>query len=139
MRRSLTLVVVLVLLAGCAGDADDQTTTTQAGSPGTTAVPSPTTTIAAGATTTDSGAADVTIVISGFSFGPQRTVSVGDVIEVRNDDTFPHTWTSADGLWDSGTLSGDAVFRHTFDEPGEYEFFCTIHPGDMRGSIIVEG
>lgn len=137
MRTLALLGAAALVLAGCAGEADPTTTTqtdTTVGSVATTAAPA--TTVAPD--TTEPAEADFTITIAGFSFGPQLTVSVGDVIAVTNEDTFPHTWTSTEGLFDSGTLSGEAVFFHSFDEPGEYQFICSIHPGDMRGSIIVE-
>src|SRR5262245_20384686 len=44
------------------------------------------------------------IVISRFSFGDPITVPAGTTVTVRNDDSTIHTWTSDDGLWDSGPL-----------------------------------
>ena len=124
MRRLATIGIAVIMLAACDGGAGDPGTT---GAPGTTTAPD-----------TTLPSADATITISGFSFGPQLTVSVGDVVAVTNDDAAAHTWTSTDDLFDSGSLSGTAIFTHTFDQPGEYDFFCKIHPGDMMGSIIVE-
>lgn len=135
MRKLAMVGMAAIVLAACNGGGGD-TTTTQADG-GTATSPAPTTTSAPAPT--DPTVADATITISGFSFGPQLTVSVGDTVAATNEDALPHTWTSTDGLWNSGTLSGDTVFHHTFDEPGEFDFFCSIHPGDMRGTIIVEG
>jgi hypothetical protein len=53
-----------------------------------------------------------------------------------NRDIVRHTVTSSDGLFDSGRLSAGGRFNYTFDEPGTYGYFCTIHPL-MRGTIIV--
>lgn len=35
-------------------------------------------------------------------------------------------------------LVTEGTFSHTFDEPGEVTYICTIHPA-MRGAVIVEG
>ena len=78
------------------------------------------------------------IVISGFSFGEPITVAVGETVKIRNDDGAPHTWTSDDGLFDSGTLGQGEEFTFIFDEPGEFSFFCEIHP-EMTGTITVTG
>jgi plastocyanin len=87
---------------------------------------------------TDAAAADVTIVISGFAFGDPLTVPAGTTVAATNADGAGHTWTSRDGLWDSGTLRGSDVFTFTFETPGEYGFFCAIH-GSMTGTITVTG
>jgi plastocyanin len=84
---------------------------------------------------TNAGAA-AEIVISGFSFAEPITVSVGQTVTIRNDDAVAHTWTSDDGLFDSGTLGQGEEFTTTFEEPGEFSFFCQIHPA-MTGSITV--
>ena len=79
------------------------------------------------------------------------TVSVGTTVTWINSDGFiPHTvtagWpeTKTVGLdypggygFDSDIMSGDAVFEHTFVEPGEYDYYCQLHPW-MVGSIDVE-
>lgn len=97
---------------------------------------------ATGGTTTTSVAeaeppsADITI--SGFAFSDPITVVAGTEVTVTNEDGAGHTWTSNDGLWDSGTLRGGDTFSFTFDAPGEYSFFCAIHPS-MTGNLTVTG
>ena len=39
--------------------------------------------------------------------------------------------------FDSDFMSGDAEFEHTFEVPGEYDYYCQLHPW-MIGSITVE-
>ena len=39
--------------------------------------------------------------------------------------------------FDSDFMSGGASFMHTFDAPGEYDYYCQLHPW-MIGSITVE-
>lgn len=78
------------------------------------------------------------IIISGFDFGDATTVSVGDEVTVVNRDGSAHTWTSSDGAFDSGVISGGGSFSFTFDTAGEFAFFCAIHP-QMTGAITVTG
>jgi len=78
------------------------------------------------------------ILISGFSFGEPITVSVGQTLVIHNEDAVGHTWTSDDGLFDSGTLGLDEEYTTSLDESGEFAFFCRIHPS-MVGSITVTG
>jgi plastocyanin len=84
------------------------------------------------------GEASAGIVISGFSFGEPITVAVGETVTIRNEDAAAHTWTSDDGLFDSGTLAEGEEFTITFDEPGEFSFLCEFHPS-MVGTITVTG
>jgi plastocyanin len=59
-----------------------------------------------------------------------------------NRDRAPHTVTSGvvptpDGLWDSGALPIEVGgFTHVFNEPGEFPYWCQIHPF-MVGTVTV--
>ncbi len=45
--------------------------------------------------------------------------------------------TGPTGVFDSGIMMGDgSSFKHTFDQKGEYEYYCTLHPW-MIDKIIV--
>ena len=48
-----------------------------------------------------------------------------------------HTVTAADGSFDSGFLEEGDTWSYTFEEVGEYEYFCVPHPW-MRAKVIVE-
>ena len=131
MNRTLLLIATLALaITSCRGTADPTTTA----APTTTAPPAPTTTAPAPTTTV---AAEPLIFISGFRFQGADTVAVGTTLEVENRDSVDHTWTSVDDVFNSGTLGGGDTFTFTFDTPGEYAYFCSIHP-DMTGSITVQ-
>lgn len=118
-RVVLVLIPVALLVSACSGG-DTGTSTTAASA------------------TTAAADAGAEIVISGFSFGEAISVAVGQPVTVRNDDATAHTWTSDDGLFDSGTLAQGEEFTFTFDEPGEFSFHCEIHPS-MVGTITVTG
>lgn len=68
-------------------------------------------------------------------------VSSGDTISWVNLDSAAHTVSSTtdgkpDGVFDSGlVLAGDS-FQFTFEDPGEYPYFCIVHPW-MEGIIRV--
>ncbi|MEX2587379.1 MAG: plastocyanin/azurin family copper-binding protein [Actinomycetota bacterium] len=65
-------------------------------------------------------------------------VQVGDTVTWTNEDTLAHTVTDEGGEFDSGFLNTGESFSRTFDEPGEFEYFCTPHPW-MRARVIVSG
>jgi plastocyanin len=96
--------------------------------------------VVGGEVTVDAGesGSGALITIAGFEYSGAATVSVGVEVTVRNDDGVPHTWTATDGPFDSGTLGTGGEFTFTFDEPGEFAYFCSIHPS-MTGTITVEG
>lgn len=81
---------------------------------------------------------DATAVQAGFAaFGPARTeVLAGDSVVWRNVSVRTHTVTAADGGW-YGRLTLGATFRHRFDAPGTYAYYCTLHPF-MRGEVDVD-
>jgi len=69
-------------------------------------------------------------------------VAVGGQVIWDNVDTAAHTVTSgnpadgADGKFDSSIFMSGATFSNTFDEVGEYEYFCMVHPW-MNGIVQV--
>ncbi len=92
----------------------------------------------------------VEVEIQDSSFAPANvTVEVGDTVTWTQASSLPHSVTADDGSFDSspdcaggGECLGDGdVFSHTFDEPGEYAYYCRVHgaPGGvgMAGVITV--
>jgi len=70
------------------------------------------------------------------------TVNVGETVTWSNDDSAAHTVTSGtptggpDGTFDSSLFMADTTFSYTFDNAGEYNYFCMVHPW-MTGKIQV--
>jgi len=70
-------------------------------------------------------------------------IGVGGTVTWTNGDTAAHTVTSGsaengpDGTFDSSILMAGKTFEHTFEEAGEYDYFCVVHPW-MTGKVIVE-
>jgi plastocyanin len=85
-------------------------------------------------------AAPGAVTISNFAFGPPvLSVAPGTKVTWTNSDEEPHTVLSADGgqSFKSPALDTDDKFSFTFDKPGTYKYFCSIHP-HMIGTIVVK-
>jgi plastocyanin len=78
---------------------------------------------------------DVSII--DFAFDPQvETISLGDTVRWTNNGSAPHTSTSDQPLWDSGTLTSGQSFSFQFNTVGTFPYHCSIHPA-MTGTIGV--
>ena len=77
-----------------------------------------------------------------FQFSqPSFEIPVGTEVMWSNRDAIEHTVTSgapdsADGTFAGRLADSGAVFRHRFDRPGTYRYFCERHHF-MRGEIRV--
>ena len=92
----------------------------------------------AGGPATPVMAAPTTVEIQNMKFMPQAlTVVAGTTVTWRNDDENPHTVTEQGRLFHSAALDTQDTFSYTFKTPGEFTYFCTIHPV-MVGRIIVK-
>ncbi|MBR0898077.1 cupredoxin family copper-binding protein [Bradyrhizobium tropiciagri] len=81
-------------------------------------------------------AEDIAVHIDNFSFAPNPLdVKVGTTVTWTNRDDIPHTVVCA-GKFRSKAMDTDGTFSFTFTEPGEYKYFCSLHP-HMTGSIKV--
>lgn len=90
-----------------------------------------------GAQSTSAGKT-TSVTIKNIAFQPVRVeVGAGQTVTWRFEDSAtPHTVTAADGSFDSGTKTSGR-FSHRFDKPGTYDYTCTIHPQQMRGTVVV--
>ncbi len=55
-------------------------------------------------------------------------VRVGTTVTWTNQDNVPHSVTFKNGMKDSGLLSQGQSFSYTFNTPGTYQYYCTVHP-----------
>jgi LPXTG-motif cell wall-anchored protein len=62
-------------------------------------------------------------------------VSAGDTVNWTNNGNEPHD-VSGDGL-SSGLLNPGQGYSHTFNSPGTFDYICSIHPFNMKGSVTV--
>ncbi len=80
------------------------------------------------------------IDIDNFTFAPGNvTVAPGTTVTWVNHDEEPHTVVNrgATRLFKSAALDTDDKFTFKFDQPGTYEYFCSVHP-NMQGTIVVK-
>ncbi len=88
----------------------------------------------------DARTAEAQATIDNFSFSPaQLTVAVGTRVTWTNRDDIPHTVTDAGTprRMKSPPLDTGESFAFTFDKPGTYSYFCSLHP-HMQGTVVVE-
>ena len=82
-------------------------------------------------------AEETTIAIDNFAFTPaERTVKAGTTVRFVNHDDIPHNVVLADGKVRSKALDTDDSFAYVFDKPGDFIYFCGLHP-HMKGEIKV--
>jgi len=75
--------------------------------------------------------------IDNFAFTPaELTVKPGATVIFENHDDIPHLVVAVDGKYRSKALDTNDRFSVTFDKPGEYAYFCGLHP-HMKGKVIV--
>ncbi|HUR89354.1 MAG TPA: cupredoxin family copper-binding protein [Ramlibacter sp.] len=75
--------------------------------------------------------------ISGMKFAPaQLSVQRGDTVTWKNADLVPHTAT-AKGKFDSGNIGPGQSYSRKMEQPGEFDYICTYHPG-MQGKLTVK-
>jgi plastocyanin len=142
---TIAATALAVALVACGSD-DSGTTATTAPKATTGAAaaptsgygwsPTPTPSAAAGGATQTAAA---TVVIDDFAFSPANaTFRVGQTVTVTNKDTAPHTWTSAEGGFDTGTLKPGETGTVTLKKAGTFNVVCTFHP-NMTGTVTVQG
>ncbi len=75
--------------------------------------------------------------IDNFTFSPQElTIPRGATVTWVNDDDIPHALAANDKAFRSKAMDTEERFSFTFNKPGTYEYFCSLHP-HMQGKIIV--
>lgn len=91
----------------------------------------------AGADDATSAIGDVTgpsVAVEDNRFEPANLeVEVGETVTWVWHGGNPHD-VSAEGF--ASELQSDGTFTQTFDQPGTYDYVCTVHP-DMQGTVVV--
>jgi len=80
----------------------------------------------------------VEVKIDNYNFTPgEITVKAGTTVTWVNHDDVPHTVKSEEGAFKSKAMDTDDKFSFTFDKPGVYEYYCSVHPR-MTGKVVVK-
>ena len=93
----------------------------------------------------DPGANEV--FMQAIAFNPMEiTIQAGESVTWTNQDIVPHTATSGNpedvepgAIFQSERFGQGGTFTHTFNDAGEFVYFCEVHPAMMRDAkVIVE-
>ncbi|HIF12803.1 MAG TPA: amidase [Dehalococcoidia bacterium] len=109
--------------------------------PTATPSPAPTATPPPAPTPTPPPPAVLASNIIGFALS-DITIAAGTTITWTNQDSAPHTVTSGSqgaltGEFDSGGFSIGESYQRSFNTPGAFPYFCTIHPF-MQATVTVQ-
>lgn len=92
----------------------------------------------AGEATVRAAASPATVEIDNHAFAPATlTIAAGTMVTWKNKDDTAHTVRDVNKAFASDALDTDDTYSHTFAKPGEYEYFCSLHPY-MVGRIVVK-
>jgi plastocyanin len=90
-----------------------------------------------GSGTSEPVAATEVEMVKSYRFDPKVIeIDAGDSVTWTNEDNFTHT-VQVEGQGDHKVEQGESV-SITFDEPGTYDYVCTLHSQDMDGTVIVK-
>ena len=79
----------------------------------------------------------VTVAIANFTYDPVTlTVPAGTEVTWVNRDDIPHLIAATDGRFQSPPLDTDDSFTTRLSEPGELDYFCSLHP-HMQAVVVV--
>ena len=79
------------------------------------------------------------VAIQNFAFSPQAiVVAPGTTVTWINADDDPHTVTATAKSFHSAAMDTADSYSFTFAKPGEYAYFCSLHP-HMTGKVVVKG
>lgn len=137
-RAGIAVATLAILLSGCSKSNSDSKANSQQTS-GTSSAPA--------------AAGDV-VSLKLLQFTPSKlTVKKGTTVTWREDEPITHTVTSGkvigidpttslrtgqtpDGMFDKKLSKPGDTFSYTFNTPGEYSYFCSIHFG-MNATVTV--
>ena len=90
-------------------------------------------------------AAATNVTVKTFMFEPDPLrVEAGTKVTWTNEDAAVHTVTTGprgrpDGRVDGKLEKSGGTFSATFDKPGTYRYFCSLHSGPgMEAELVVE-
>ncbi len=77
--------------------------------------------------------------IDNFAFAPgSLKIARGREVTWINHDDIPHNVVARDKSFSSPVLDTGQIFTHRFDRPGEYEYYCALHPKMTARLTVLE-
>jgi plastocyanin len=74
-----------------------------------------------------------------YRFAPANiAVAVGTTVTWTNNDNFTHSVRLLDGDEPPLMMKPGEQVTHAFPAAGTYQYDCSLHPKDMKGSVVVE-
>ncbi len=85
------------------------------------------------------------VFMQAIAFDPMEiTIQAGESVTWTNQDFVPHTATSGNpedtdlgSIFQSALLGQGGTFTHTFNDAGEFVYFCEVHPVMMRDAKVI--
>jgi plastocyanin len=78
------------------------------------------------------------IIIKDYAYSPATLkVRQGTKVIWTNKDSARHTLTTGTPHFNGGVLRQGKSYSHTFNQKGDYDYYCSLHPY-MVGKVIVE-
>lgn len=85
------------------------------------------------------------VFMQAIAFNPMEiTIQVGESVTWTNQDIVPHTATSGNpgdadlgSIFQSALLLQGGTFTHTFNDAGEFIYYCEVHPVMMRDAKVI--
>ncbi len=75
------------------------------------------------------GNTEESVAIRDFAFATGNLqVPIGAKVTWTNYDDAPHSATAKDGSWNTGILNKGDSKTITFDNAGDFTYYCTVHP-----------
>lgn len=93
---------------------------------------------AAGSPASGAVATDHVDLPRSYLFSPAAiSVKAGTTVTWTNDDQFTHSVRLVATGEVLGTLKPGESLTHTFTAPGTYQYDCSFHPQNMKGTVTV--
>ena len=74
-----------------------------------------------------------------YRFAPEAiVVPHGTTVTWTNDDNFTHSVRLLEGGSPAQFMKPGETTTRTFDVPGLYAYDCSLHPTDMKGTVLVQ-
>ena len=139
MKKGLILLMITIILITVCGCSQTQAPPQP---PANSTSPSPTsesqTVISTPTPQKTPAVSDNTVRIRKSSFDPSNiTVKAGSTVRWVNQDSVPHRIQFTDPDFSPVLLASSQSGSQKFDQPGEFDYICSIHP-DMHGMVIVQ-